>query len=84
MMDPENIEMTELHFMDDQEAVKEEIGQIMSRIPDRCDKVFCEEVYSDTQKVCFFTVSTSIPGKESLFVNFFTANFIQDPDREPR
>ena len=51
MMDQKNIEMTELHFMDDQEAVKEEIGQIMSRIPDRCDKVFCEEVYSDTQRL---------------------------------
>jgi len=51
MMDPENIEMTKLLFMDDQETIHEEIGQIMSRMPDRCDKAFCEEVCSDTQRL---------------------------------
>lgn len=51
MTDQQNIEMIKLQFMDDLEAIHEEIGQIMSRIPDGCDRVFCEEVCSDTKRL---------------------------------
>ncbi|MFC1579847.1 HD domain-containing protein [Thermodesulfobacteriota bacterium] len=51
MTDQKNIEMIKLQFMDDQDAIHEEIGQIMTRMPERCDTAFCEEVCSDTRKL---------------------------------
>jgi len=51
MMDPENMELTNVLFIGEPEAVLEEIGHIMARIPDGFDQAFFEKVFSDTQRL---------------------------------
>lgn len=50
-MDPENIEMTRLLFINGQEGVLEEIDHIVSRISDGIDRDFLDRVYSDTKRL---------------------------------